>query len=233
MSAVELAQEFNADPLLVQRVLHCCVAYGALSGNPDGYSLKNVSRTFAHPKVVAAIHSMYEFLTPGWIHFPWEVEKVGYKSLDDGHNTAYNLVHSTQGKSLWEIIQQTPYVSDFGYFMERSYNAGRKNWLDFYPVHEQLIRGAEPDSEAVFMVDVGGYRGHQAKGVRDRFEDDIAGRIVVQDLAHALPESPPAGVETMLHDFFTPQPVHGARFYYLRLIRTIGLKIVLSRYSHT
>ena len=89
------------------------------------------------------------------------------------------------------------------------------NFLHIYPMGEQTrhFNGARP-----LLVDIGGGVGHQCRALKAAYPD-IPGRVILQDLAptleHALSIS---GVETMTHDFFKPQPVKGAKFYYMRNI---------------
>ncbi|QSZ29277.1 hypothetical protein DSL72_003789 [Monilinia vaccinii-corymbosi] len=51
---------------------------------------------------------------------------------------------------------------------------------------------------------------------------NIKGRVIFQDLPgeieHAISQGLPEGVEAMAHDFYTPQVIKGAKFYYLRAI---------------
>ena len=78
------------------------------------------------------------------------------------------------------------------------------------------------DSQAgTLIVDMGGGNGHEALEFRRRFpKSTYPGRVIVQDLpatfghvdVSALKK---AGVEVMQHNFFTPQPVIGAQFYYM------------------
>lgn len=91
-----------------------------------------------------------------------------------------------------------------------NFNAGRKNWTEFYPVLERLGRDAKRDKIAVAMVDVGGGYGHQAIEVKAKFPQ-LPGRFVVQDLPQGLLSERREDVEYMEHDFFTEQPVKGER----------------------
>jgi hypothetical protein len=50
---------------------------------------------------------------------------------------------------------------------------------------------------------------------------DIPGRLIVQDLPKAIDEinaAEIAPIEAQAHDFFTPQPVNGAKAYYLKMV---------------
>lgn len=65
-----------------------------------------------------------------------------------------------------------------------------------------------PADRPVF-VDVGGGTGHQCIAVKQKFPD-LSGRIVLQDLPAPISEAKlPNGIEKMVYDFFTRQPVKG------------------------
>ncbi|OJJ98276.1 hypothetical protein ASPACDRAFT_44781 [Aspergillus aculeatus ATCC 16872] len=66
------------------------------------------------------------------------------------------------------------------------------------------------------FVDIGGGVGHQCVELLKRLPQ-LHGRVVLEDLAPVVAKAlPHAGFERRAHDFWTPQPVVGAGFYYLR-----------------
>ena len=67
-----------------------------------------------------------------------------------------------------------------------------------------------PISEGgVLVVDVGGGCGWVMKALRAKFPE-LKGRLVVQDLEETIAGiKDTTGIEPMVHDFFTPQPVKG------------------------
>lgn len=82
--------------------------------------------------------------------------------------------------------------------------------MGFYPVHDRLIQGARSGKNDVFLVDVGGNKGHDLDEFRSKWPD-FPGRLIVQDQPHVLNEIEtlhPA-IEPMAHDFFTEQPIKG------------------------
>ena len=85
--------------------------------------------------------------------------------------------------------------------------------LDVFP-HDRLT--ADAHSNAPLFVDVGGGIGHQCEELKRKIPS-IKRKVILQDLGppieHAL-KSP--GVDAMVADFFRPQPVQGASFYYLK-----------------
>lgn len=83
-----------------------------------------------------------------------------------------------------------------------------KDGLNVYPFGEKYEE-TQQDPEAPIFVDVGGNVGHQCARFKDLFPD-LNGRVVLQDLPAAIEKSlPTPGVERIVHDFYTPQPIKG------------------------
>ena len=96
-------------------------------------------------------------------------------------------------------------------------------WMDgSIPLKDFTLNAADVDKGRAMMVDVGGGSGHQLIRLRAALPQ-LKGRMVVQDVAMMIDTidkaaAEKAGVETMVHDFYTPQPVRGAKVYYLRSV---------------
>ena len=95
-------------------------------------------------------------------------------------------------------------------------------WVDLYPT-ETVVAAAR--AGRALVVDVGGGKGHDLDKFRVRHRDDdlAAGVLVLQDQPHVAEKVAAASnldpaVAVQPHDFFTPQPVRGARVYYLHNI---------------
>lgn len=87
-----------------------------------------------------------------------------------------------------------------------------QTWLAVYPVKEET-KGLDP--EAPLLVDIGGSIGHICAQFKQTFPD-IPGRVILQDLPETVAAAlPTPGVENIAHDFFTPQPIKDAKYYYL------------------
>ena len=67
------------------------------------------------------------------------------------------------------------------------YRAGNPDWWEFYPVEERLAACFDKATSDVFLVDVGGGRGHDllsfANGIRS------PGRLILQDLPEVIAEN--------------------------------------------
>ena len=108
----------------------------------------------------------------------------------------------------------------------------RPNFMDegFYPVQDRLVSGVNFEdgvaaAGASAFVDVGGGAGHGL----DEFAAKVPawkGRLILQEQESVVTmakKEKDAGklsprIEEMVHDFFAPQPVRGARAYYMRYI---------------
>jgi hypothetical protein len=159
-------------------------------------------------------------------------QKSGYTSPIDPLDTPAQHLYDAKGKThmiqlLIEHAEPQALAS-----MMATWMLDRPHWSDdslgFYPVRERLIDGATGDAESVFLVDVGGSRGHDLEKFLGRHPPEaFPGHLVLQDIADVI-ESVPQGGEiafrAQVHDFFTPQPVIGRLFgsilYHLRITLT-------------
>jgi len=94
----------------------------------------------------------------------------------------------------------------------------RPHWSDddlgFYPVKQRLIEGATGDDNSVFLVDIGGSKGHDLTKFLARHSfNTFPGHLILQDRAEVIDSIPENslehGIHATAHDFFTPQPVQG------------------------
>jgi hypothetical protein len=91
-------------------------------------------------------------------------------------------------------------------------------WYTGVPVEEILGHPSNPD--AVLLVDVGGNMGNDLIGFNKAFPD-LPGQLVLEDLPESvakLDQSALKPIEAVGHDFFTPQPITGAKVYYMKNI---------------
>lgn len=88
------------------------------------------------------------------------------------------------------------------------FNEGRSSWTDYYPVQEQIGKGARLDPRLVLFVDVGGGLEQEGLALRKRYPD-LPGRFMIQDLPQIVSGQKADGVQFMAHDIFAVQPVKG------------------------
>jgi hypothetical protein len=90
------------------------------------------------------------------------------------------------------------------------YRQGRPPWMSFYPVQERMVKGADTDPNASFLVDIGGSSGHDLAEFH-RHHPNYPGKLVLQDLPVVIDQtvSFDNAITPMKHDFFTEQPLKG------------------------
>ena len=144
---------------------------------------------------------------------PTFLDQTDFKNPTNPDNGAFQLGHHT-GDHLFKWISERPEVlSQFSNHMA-GYRAGRMSWMDsgFYPVEENLVKGARTELDDVFLVDVGGSKGHDLTELCQK-HPNIPGRLILQDLKGVIEEARASALDSrivpMEHDFFTEQPING------------------------
>ena len=83
---------------------------------------------------------------------------------------------------------------------------------DFYPFKENLIKDAKTEHDSVFLVDIGGGRGHDLQDMCAK-HPELPGKLVLQDVQGVIKEAEASGLDKkilpMEYDFFTKQPITG------------------------
>ena len=143
------------------------------------------------------------------------LKETGYKDIDDPTNCPFTKAHHANEATFDWFPKQEWLFGHFCQFMTVQ-RLGMPTWLDAYPYRERA-QGLAP--EQTLLVDVGGGVGHQSVALRNALPADVTNRIVVQDQMPVIGQALKApGVEAQEYNFWTPQPIHGARMYYMRNI---------------
>ncbi|KAL9100779.1 MAG: hypothetical protein Q9163_003886 [Psora crenata] len=161
----------------------------------------------------------FGILGPGFFALPEYLAKSQYQSPDDPVDGAFQLSHGTKDHFFEWLSKRPELMSQFQNHMA-GYRTGRPSWMDpdFYPVEKNLVEGAKTNEDSVFLVDVGGGKGHDLLELH-RKHPKLPGKLILQDMKDVIAEAQATGlnerVTTMEHDFFTEQPILGARAYYM------------------
>ena len=137
---------------------------------------------------------------------PEFLAETKYQNPTDGTRTPFQKAHRTDlGPFLW--AQDKPvYLKNFSLWMTAG-REGQNIFLDSFPFETEIARNSQP--ETPIFVDIGGSIGHQCVALKKKLPH-VPGRVILQDLppviAHAISAE---GIETMVHDFMTEQPIKG------------------------
>ncbi|KAK1148128.1 hypothetical protein N8T08_010767 [Aspergillus melleus] len=148
-------------------------------------------------------------------------QRTDYRNPDNGTDAPFQLGFKTN-LHFFDFLRANPnHAVQFNNHMS-AYHQGRPSWMDpgFYPV-PTLTEGLNINKDDVLLVDVGGGTGHDISEFWGKWPQ-ISGRAVLQDLPEVIRQANsmnlPSSIETMSHDFFTQQPIKGARAYYMHSV---------------
>ncbi|KAJ5927868.1 O-methyltransferase [Penicillium verhagenii] len=194
LSANRLFSETGVDKYQPQ-----ALALGFATGTPPCEVIKNF-----HMILRATAHS-HEFL-----------EARGYQNPDNAYDTPFQRAYDTKLHHFEWLAQHPDEQHAFNMVMETGNRAVEgEQWYDIYPWEERLAS----DTDRVLLVDIGGGKGHDL--MRFKEKKNPTGRLVVQDLPEVIRDiqAPLAqGIETQSYSMFDPQPIRGAKAYYMRTV---------------
>ncbi|KGO50161.1 hypothetical protein PEX2_056390 [Penicillium expansum] len=219
-SAAELAKATGADPALLRRILkHLSTVGVILEAGPNEYRRTGTSITLSWQLCSDSYACATNSVMFGVLALPAHLKENGYVNPTNGKDCAFQRGYKTD-LHFFEYMKANPKVA--GQFNNHMafYRQGRPSWMDvgFYDV-PSLIANVGPND--VLLVDLGGGLGHDISEFRRKWPD-APGRLVLQDTPELTAQSKKKqlhpSIEPMVHDFFTEQPIKGARAYYFHTV---------------
>ena len=144
---------------------------------------------------------------------PEYLEQHGFQSPDDTYQGPFQYANQIKLHYFKWLSAYPREQSTFNTVMSISRTGRGEEWFEFFPVEEKLrVARNEP-----LLVEVGSGLGHGLVALNSKFPG-LAGTLIAQDLPVVIDnvKNLRLGIEALGYDFFTPQPVKGARGYYLR-----------------
>lgn len=215
-TATELARMTNTDPVLLRRLLRHIAAMHALKEiSEDVYEMTHFTETLAGPGNSNCFAYWVDINGPGFGSLPAFLADTKYADPQDLTHSNWQK-HTNSDLNFFEWLAANPKPSEeFNYTM-MAYAASKPTFGELY-ASDNLINGW--DKQAPLLVDMGGSSGHDIEQFRAQNKGLPKGSLVLQDLAGPIGEAqiqPP--VEAQVHDFLEPQPVKGARAYYMHTV---------------
>lgn len=181
----------------------------------DTFSANNLTKTLAQPGYRGHVYHYFHNVGPILQAFPEFLAETQYRNVGNVTKTAAQKAFSIELPGFVWLPTQPQRFQNFQLAMTVQPQA-QVDWFSVFPLAAEL----EPEtfSGTHALVDVGGGFGHQCTALAAAFPA-LRGKLTLQELPQTLQMVPPLdGIEAVAYDFFTPQPVTGARFYYLRNI---------------
>lgn len=184
---------------------------------PDAFTASEITLTLAQPGYRGGVYHFFDNCGPVFQALPSFLAETKYQDITNAANTAFQKAFPTDLPAFMWLPTQPERFGPLQQVMTVQGAVGTP-WFWVFPFGAEVC-----DFEGrTVLVDVGGGFGHQSAALLEAFPR-LHGKITLQDLPQTLEQLPPGvvvpdGIEKMPHDFFTEQPVKGARFYYLRQI---------------
>jgi hypothetical protein len=211
----DISEITGADPEFIIRLLRYLSTIGAVEEvSKEIYGSNKITHNLSQKVVEAAICHYFCTVGPQYQALPSYLKQSGHENPT---NEAHTPFHTAWNTSLHPFAWFSGQPDNLAYFND--YMALRRgpatSWLSVYPVQKET-EGLV--SLRIVYVNIGGGVGHQCAQFLEKYPH-MAGKVVLQDLPHSIHNAMPTpGVENMAHDFFQPQPVKGAKFYFMRAV---------------
>ncbi|KAF2457171.1 S-adenosyl-L-methionine-dependent methyltransferase [Lineolata rhizophorae] len=224
-TAVELSQTTGAEEQLIVRIMRAISGFGFVDETGDNVWRANPQTHAMAQKPIQAAHiHIWDQCTTTMAKMLPFLAQTGWKCPTDAHAGAFQYAFDTD-KEVFEYWHEIPAVmQNFNTFMTGN-RGSRPAWTEWYPVRERVIDGFDAqDGDGVLLVDVAGGRGHDVehflRKMRDEVGEEWKGRLVLEDLPKVIEDISELNgrIEKVKYDFFTPQPIKGARTYFFRFV---------------
>lgn len=230
-SSQELAGKVNADPTLVRRLLRLLVTQSVIEEGeqPNTYIDTTFSKALKDPQgLVNGLHVLYDASIPQQARLPAYLQSQAYQNPKDGSNPPWRFIENVPDfkGNRWDQMKATPgRYEHFNYFL----SALRKDqpaWTELYPIQD-FLTGWKPSTP--LLVDVGGGNGKDISYLANALPKSPNSQtssphlLILQDrpeVIHPLLTSStlPPQISPMEHNFFNPNPIPGARIYFLHAV---------------
>lgn len=225
LSASEISTAVKAQELLIVRFMRGVCAWSfAREVAPNLYAANRVTHAMAQPPLAAGFCLAFDNASRPksnlWAHMGYFREN-GWKCPDDAKAGPYQMANDCFGNTSFEHWMTDPLeTARFNTFM-KAVRGSRPIWYKWSDVHAMIGNGCTADDQP-FMVDVAGGYGHDLDGFIEHHGEQFRGRMIVQDLPSVIDEIQPGSIskriEMQKHDIFTPQPIKGAKIYFMHMI---------------
>ncbi|KAK2879395.1 hypothetical protein FQN49_000913 [Arthroderma sp. PD_2] len=212
VTSARLAELSGAEELLIIRVLRPLSSVHFVEEVASKtWKATRVTKAMATEEIAAGHRMISRLIVPAMQSAPAYLLQRGHSCPVDPKDGLMQYAFNTKQTTFERITSIPSLLKDFNTFMGNTMGA-RKYWVDWYPVQKQILDGATADK--ALIVDVGAGKGHDLLAFKTKFPN--TGRLVLQDLpavTEALTDLDTT-IEKVPYDFFTEQPITGARVYF-------------------
>lgn len=159
----------------------------------------------------------HDTVTPAFLSLPFFLgeQEGGYENPTNLTKSNWQRVHGDDS-SFFGFVSSDPVLNQhFADAMDCHSKGNFTSWVDVYDTSQ--IISARHDRPLV--VDIGGSKGHDIEKFLQKHPEVSKTCLVLQDLPEVLEKfTIHSGITAYPYNFFTPQPVKGARIYYFHIV---------------
>lgn len=185
----------------------------------DCYGANGVTKVMSDYNFQGLVNEQFEIGLATAHALPKYLKERNYKEPTSAHQTVFRQVQGTDKTTFeWFADPENAIALSNNTRHMTAKNKMSRRWFEVVDAERLLGEASEPD--APLFVDIGGSNGAEASAMHHAYPS-LKGSIVVQDLEGPIADSKsklPPGVVGQVYDFFTPQPLFGAKNYFLHMV---------------
>ncbi|KAJ3566872.1 hypothetical protein NPX13_g6972 [Xylaria arbuscula] len=157
----------------------------------------------------------YNTTLPMFSKMPLYLVQHDYRTPLDPTNSVFQFAKGYRG-SLFHYYSEHPVEGASFDCAMSSARLSPEGWVNVFP--SEILLKTDQGGDTPLIVDVGGSVGHDIEKVRAKHPDTVD-RLYLEDLPSVISRSNcDERINKINYDFFKPQPVRGARAYYMHSI---------------
>ncbi|KAL4794686.1 S-adenosyl-L-methionine-dependent methyltransferase [Aspergillus venezuelensis] len=219
LDSSSLAAMVGCQPELLVRILrHLAASHVLEQVSGDTFKPTRFWLDLSQPAVGESINFLYDLSLPTFFKAPSFLQSTNYANPTDAEAGIFQAAKANFPGDLYAYLAENPREGASFNSIMSGVAATLPSWFDMLPVHERILEGADTDPTSPLFVDIGGNVGHDTERFRQVYPD-LASRLYLEDRENVVSRATCAApVNKVAHDFFKPQPIAGARVYYLHSI---------------
>jgi O-methyltransferase domain len=168
------------------------------------------------PSLAAVYGEFYNSVNlPMFRSLPYFLASQNFKNPTDVNNGNWQFKKDSSNNFFQDVALNPDMGRDFHAAMMCHSKYNLTPWPEVYPT-DTVLEAAKEKPDVKLVVDIGGSKGHDLEKFLLRHPDIPAGSLVLQDLPDVVKDLQiNSAIAVQAYDFFTPQPIKGARVYFM------------------
>ncbi|KAK6214344.1 hypothetical protein LQW54_004572 [Pestalotiopsis sp. IQ-011] len=194
---------------------------------PGLYAPNDLTKLLSKPEYVGGIIHCFDITQLSFSQMPEYLRNAKFQNPENALDGPFQYANECGSAFEWLTDRPDNFQAFHRYI--HALRIHRPSWIDMYPVRDHLVEGLRggPDGDASALVDLGGGTGQILQDFQAAVPE-YTGRLVLQEIPDVVNAAMSLGVgkesgngsriELQEHEFFTPQPIKGARAYFMRSV---------------